>query len=186
MPVTETALIVINAQEGIRHRPYWSDEDVPKFLNRLQALVDGAQEQGIPVVEAFNVADEGPLALASGFVRTMDGLSLKSKAVFHKRSASALAGTGLDIWLVRNGIRKIIVAGMRTEQCCETTARHGRDIGFKVDYVTEATLTFQMTDRHGRIWTTNEIKERTELVLDQRFARIATVEEALELVPVLA
>jgi hypothetical protein len=49
-----------------------------------------------------------------------------------------------------------------------------------VDYVTEATLTFAMTDQHGRVWSPQEIKERTELVLIDRFARILTVEEALE------
>jgi hypothetical protein len=36
-----------------------------------------------------------------------------------------------------------------------------------------------MTDRHGRQWSPREIKSRTELVLDGRFARIMTVEEAL-------
>jgi hypothetical protein len=37
-----------------------------------------------------------------------------------------------------------------------------------------------MTDRHGRVWSPQEIKERTELVLEDRFARIVTVQEALE------
>ena len=36
-----------------------------------------------------------------------------------------------------------------------------------------------MTDRHGKQWSAAEIKARTELVLDDRFARIVTVEEAL-------
>jgi nicotinamidase-related amidase len=85
----------------------------------------------------------------------------------------------LDVWLVQHGIRRVIVAGIRTEQCCETTTRHASDIGYQVDYVTEATLTFEMTDRNGRVWTPQEIRERTELVLDGRFARIATVESAL-------
>jgi hypothetical protein len=31
----------------------------------------------------------------------------------------------------------------------------------------------------GRTWSSDEIKARSELVLDQRFARIATVEQAL-------
>jgi hypothetical protein len=36
-----------------------------------------------------------------------------------------------------------------------------------------------MTDRNGRVWEPQEIKARTELVLDGRFAQIVTVEEAL-------
>jgi hypothetical protein len=36
-----------------------------------------------------------------------------------------------------------------------------------------------MTDRRGRVWAPEEIKARTELVLDGRFATVVTVEEAL-------
>jgi hypothetical protein len=36
-----------------------------------------------------------------------------------------------------------------------------------------------MTDRHGKQWSPAEIKARTELVLDGRFARMVDVEEAL-------
>ena len=53
-------------------------------------------------------------------------------------------------------------------------------IGFDVDFVGEATLTFPMTDVNGREWSAAEIRARTELVLAGRFARIATVEQALE------
>jgi nicotinamidase-related amidase len=109
----------------------------------------------------------------------MQDLFFVPDAVFYKRSHSALVGSGLDVWLTQHGIRRVIVSGIRTEQCCETTTRHASDLGYRVDYVTDATLTFRMTDRHGREWTPEQIKSRTELVLDTRFARIATVEEAL-------
>jgi nicotinamidase-related amidase len=109
----------------------------------------------------------------------MAGLTLAPTAVFHKRSHSALVGSGLETWLVRAGIRRLIVSGIRTEQCCETTTRHASDAGYQVDYVTEATLTFAMTDRNGRVWPPAEIKARTELVLDTRFARIVDVATAL-------
>jgi nicotinamidase-related amidase len=90
-----------------------------------------------------------------------------------------LVGSRLGVWLVEHGIRRLIISGIRTEQCCETTARHASDSGYQVDYVSEATLTFAMTDRRGRTWSPEEIRARTELVLDDRFARIVTVDEAL-------
>ena len=117
--------------------------------------------------------------MASGHVKTLDGLSVAPDAVFHKRSHSALVGSGLDVWLVQHGIRRLIVSGIRSEQCCETTTRHSSDLGYEASYVTEATLTFPMTDRHRRLWSPEGIKERTELVLDGRFARTSTVKEAL-------
>ena len=48
-----------------------------------------------------------------------------------------------------------------------------------MDFVTEATLTFAMTHPDGRRFVADDIKACTELVLTERFARIATVEEAL-------
>jgi nicotinamidase-related amidase len=179
MSNSETALLVIDAQESFRHRPYWSDSDMPLFMERLQALIDGARLCKIPVVQAFHVEESGPFSVASGHVVSLAELSFTPDATFYKRSHSALVGSGLDVWLVQHGVRRLIVSGIRTEQCCETTTRHASDSGYQVDYVTDATLTFPMTDRHGKVWSPREIKERTELVLDGRFARIVSVEEAL-------
>ncbi|HEY4250489.1 MAG TPA: isochorismatase family protein [Roseomonas sp.] len=179
MPASDTALLVIDVQESFRHRPYWRDAEVPAFLDRVQALVDGARGAGIPVVQVFHVEDRGAFAESSGFVTAMAPLAIAPDAVFRKRRHSALIGSGLDVWLHQNGIRRLIVAGIRTEQCCETTTRHAADLGYAVDYVMEATLTFPMTDAAGREWSAAEIRARTELVLAKRFARIATVAEAL-------
>ncbi|GJD50190.1 Peroxyureidoacrylate/ureidoacrylate amidohydrolase RutB [Methylobacterium crusticola] len=179
MTASDTALLVIDAQESFRHRPYWSEADLPRFLDRTQALVDGAVAQGVPVVQVFHVEESGPFAPASGLVATLAPLRLAPDAVFRKRRHSALVGSGLDVWLTQNGIRRLLVSGIRTEQCCETTTRHASDLGFGVDYVSEATLTFAMTDAAGRTWSAAEIRARTELVLAGRFARIATVAEAL-------
>src|SRR5215469_8122171 len=121
---SQTALVVVDAQESFRHRPYWSYADVPVFVERLQALIDGAQAHGISVVQVFHVEETGPFSLESGWVTTLAEISISPDVVFHKRSHSALIGSGLDVWLVQKGIRRLIVSGIRTEQCCETTTRH--------------------------------------------------------------
>ena len=179
MTASDTALIVIDAQESFRHRPYWREEGVAFYIDRQQALIDGAANAGMPVVRIFHVEEVGPFSEASGFVKTLAPLHIEPTVTFRKQRHSALIGSGLDVWLVESGIRRIIVSGIRTEQCCETTTRHASDLGYQVDYVGEATLTFPMTDRRGREWSAVEIRARTELVLEDRFARIATVEEAL-------
>jgi nicotinamidase-related amidase len=179
MSSSPAALLVVDVQESFRQRPYWRDADVPLFLERLRSLIVGAQARKIPLLQIFHVEESGPFSLESGFVVPLQGLSFTPEAVFYKRSHSALVGSGLDVWLTQRAIRRVIVCGIRTEQCCETTTRHASDLGYRVDYVTEATLTFPMTDRRGRNWLPEEIKARTELVLDERFARITTVEEAL-------
>jgi len=179
MATSRTALLVIDAQQSFEHRPYWSQSDAPAFLGRLQALVDGAKARQVPIVQIFHVENEGVFALVSGHVKTLAALSIAPDAVFHKFSHGALVGTGLPAWLTLHGIQRLIVCGIRTEQCCETTARHASDCGYSIDFVSEATLTFAMKDRNGRHWSADEIKARTELVLDGRFARVLTVEESL-------
>ena len=71
------------------------------------------------------------------------------------------------------------MCGIRTEQCCETTTRNASDLGFEVDYVSEATLTFPMTTLKGRTVSADEIRERTEMVLTGRFATIVDVDQAI-------
>jgi nicotinamidase-related amidase len=179
MSAADTALLVIDAQESFRRRPYWSDADAPVFFERVRALVEGAKARGVPIAQIFHVEESGDFSLASGHVATLAPLKIAPDAIFHKRRHSALVGSGLDVWLTQHGVRRLVVSGIRTEQCCETTTRHASDLGYDVDYVSEATLTFPMTDAKGKDWSAAEIKARTELVLAGRFARIATVEEAL-------
>ncbi len=109
-------------------------------------MIDGAQAADIPIVQIFHVEDKGAFSETSGFVVPLAPLRLMPAAVFRKRRHSPLVGSGLDVWLTRNGIRSLIVSGIRTEQCCETTIRHASDLGYQVGFVAQATLTFPMTD----------------------------------------
>ncbi|WP_353189469.1 isochorismatase family protein [Pandoraea pnomenusa] len=176
---SRTALIVIDVQESFRQRPFWREDDLAVYFERQQALIDGAVARGVPVVQVFHVSG-GPFARESGFVRTLEELRIAPAFTVDKTKHSALAGSTLGAWLVKNGISRLIVSGIRTEQCCETTTRAASDAGYEVDFVTEATLTFPMTHPgSGRVLSVEALKERTETVLVDRFARIVTVEEAL-------
>lgn len=179
MSADYTVLLVVDAQESFRHRPFYREDDVAAYTERQQALIDGAKRAGIAVAQIFHVAQEGPFSESSGHVRTFEPLAFTPDITFRKHRHSALVGTGLDVWLIANHIRRIIVSGIRTEQCCETTTRQASDLGYQVDFVSEATLTFPMIDQKGREWSAGEIRARTELVLADRFARIVSVEEAL-------
>lgn len=173
------ALLVIDVQESFRHRPYFRSDELPQFFANLQKLCDGTTAQGIPIIQVLHVEDEGAFSEASGYVRPMQEIIYQPTLQIKKHKHSALAGTELSAWLVTHGIDHLIVSGIRTEQCCETTTRHAFDSGYKVDFVSEATLTFPMQHKNGRAYTAADIKERTELVLADRFARICSVGEAL-------
>lgn len=176
---SDAALVVIDVQESFRHRPYFVADDLARFLAAQNRLIAGAAAAGARIVQIFHVEDQGPFARASGHVRSMQGLEIAPDAMFEKRRHSALVGSGLDVWLTREGVRRLLISGIRTEQCCETTTRHASDLGWSVDFVAEATLTFPMTGADGRRWSAEDIRARTELVLDGRFAKVVDVDTAL-------
>jgi nicotinamidase-related amidase len=178
------ALLVIDVQESFIHMPYWLYGKPKPFQAALLRLQAGCRSAGVPVVHIFHVDDDLPFRESSGLVRPMSWLPAQADASFCKHTHNAFTDTGLDLWLRRQGVGRIIVSGIRTEQCCETTTRVGADIGYAVDFVSEATLTFPMTHQaSGRIFSAEEITLRTELVLQGRFARIVDVDTCLAELP---
>ena len=180
----KTCLIVIDVQESFRHRPFFTERDLPAYLQAQNALIAGCVAQGIPVLRVFHSdgpeVAENPFSQASGQVRALDGLApFEAAATFTKSRHSALVGTGLDVWLTRHGIQRLIISGIRTEQCCETTTRVASDLGYRVTFVTEATMTFPMQHPNGEVFTTEQLKRHTETVLVDRFAQLASVDEVL-------
>jgi nicotinamidase-related amidase len=180
-----TALILIDVQESFRQRPYWVEKDAQPFLNTCNTLVAACVAQKIPVVRVLHsdgpAEVANPFAVESGHVRPLDGLTpFAHAAQFIKHRHSALVGTGLSVWLHENQIHRLIVAGIRTEQCVETTTRHACDEGWEVDYCAPATLTFDMQHLDGSVLRVSDILARTTAVLSGRFATICTVAQALE------
>jgi len=177
-----SALIVIDVQQSFLHRPYWRDDDLPAFLANLQKLIDRCAARDVPVLQVFHESGaDGAFARSSGFVVAMPQLRIAPQAVFYKNVHSAMFGrtadgVTLEQWLRANGVDHVVVTGIRTEQCCETTARHASDLGFRVTYALDATLTFPMVARSGRAYSPAELKERTELVLADRFAKVVATE----------
>lgn len=179
-----TCLLVIDVQQSFVERPYFTPSGLDEFLDAQNRLIAGAGQRGLPVVRVFHEEPgdaSHPFARASGLLRPMTGLRAFEPAFeVTKTRHSALVGTSLDVWLVERGIRRLIVSGIRTEQCCETTTRHASDLGWRVDFVAEATMTWHITERDGSVFDRDAIRRRTAAVLHDRFARVVSVEEALQ------
>jgi nicotinamidase-related amidase len=173
----KTALIVIDVQESFRARPYWSDKHLATFVAAINSLITDCVNNDIPIVCIFHTdgpnIDSNAFSRASGLIRPLKELAKFDAAVeFEKHKHSALVDTGLKGWLHTNGIQKIILCGIRTEQCCETTARHASDEGWEVEFASKAMLTFDMTHPSGQVVTAEEITLRTETVLASRFVTL--------------
>jgi nicotinamidase-related amidase len=185
------ALVVIDVQESFRARPLWRAVSHPTIATQVQRLVDTARAAGDLVVWVLHAepGSGGPFDPASGFVRVIDELvPAAGEPVITKTSHNAFTTTNLQQVLTARGVRELTVCGLRTEQCVETTARVGSDLGYAVTFVTDATATFPIPHWDAaaeqsveelladpRTLAAAEVVARTEYALAGRFAAIRTV-----------
>jgi nicotinamidase-related amidase len=64
-----------------------------------------------------------------------------SDLIIDKNRYSAFQGTDLDDWLHKNGVEDLIISGVMTNLCCETTARDAFGLDYRVFFVADATAT---------------------------------------------
>lgn len=176
------ALIVIDLQQSFLRRPVWAQVSNPRILDRVGSLVSSARSANNPVYWVWH-AEPGTGSVFDpevGFVRPMQGLDIRpGDAQFTKTSRNAFTTTNLSQRLTTDHVDHLVIAGIQTEQCCETTARVAADLGYTVTFVTEATATFPITRPDtGKKLPAREVVERTEFALAGRFARISTVSDA--------
>ena len=171
------ALLVIDVQESFRARASdWQRMHNPNIAEQVNRLVDATRASGDLVVWVLHAEPGSDTVFdpAQGLVRPLAELSPRAdEPTVVKTSINAFTTTNLQQQLVQRGIRELVICGIRTEQCCETTARVGADLGFEVTFVTDATTTSGIDGLDAAA-----IIERTEQVLAARgFARIATTDE---------
>ncbi|GAA4397828.1 cysteine hydrolase family protein [Tsukamurella soli] len=176
------ALIVIDVQESFRQRPSWAQVSNPDIVEDVNLLVAQAREREALVVWVLHSepGSGGVFDPDSGFVALAAELRpVAGEPVLVKTTRNAFTTTELARILQRHGVGRVIVSGIQTEQCCETTARVAADLGFDVVFVTEATATFPITRPDtGAALAAEAVIERTEFALAGRFARIATLTDA--------
>ncbi|MFD6677918.1 MULTISPECIES: isochorismatase family protein [Micromonospora] len=191
--MSRAALVVIDVQESFRQRPIWAYGSNPDMIRQVDRLVAAARQRGDLVVWVLH-SEPGTGGLfdpALGYVRLIDGLvPADGEPTMVKTAHNAFTTTNLQQLLTQAGITDITVCGIRTEQCVETTTRVGADLGYRMTFVTDATLTFPIPHRDlpdtatvaeiladPRTLTNEEIVTRTEYALAGRFATIRTVDE---------
>lgn len=179
------ALIVIDVQESFRQRASWRRTLHPDIADRVNRLVAVARSAGDLVVWVLHTepGSGGDFDPASGHVRYLEGLAepLPGEVEMRKTAHNAFTTTNLQQVLTERGIRSLVVCGIRTEQCVETTTRVGSDLGYEMTFVSDATTTEGVAP-----FGPEEIVARTEAVLRDRFARIASIADLEAEAPVPA
>jgi nicotinamidase-related amidase len=188
-----TALIVIDVQESFRRLPLWQAVSDPGIAGKVSRLVEASRDRGDLVVWVLHSEPGSDTVFdpASGHVRLIDGLAAaEGEPQLTKTSHNAFTTTNLQQILTERGIRELVVCGIRTEQCVETTARVGSDLGYAITFVTDATATTPLEHRDSpagrsvaeiladpRTLSTDDLITRTEYALAGRFATVTTVKE---------
>ena len=187
------ALVVIDVQESFRQRPIWEVSSNPDIVKQVQRLTDAFRASGDLVVWVQHVEPGTGTVFdpARGFVRPMAGLEpAPGEPVLLKTSFNAFTTTGLQQLLTSEGIRDVVLCGIRAELSVESTARIAADLGYEVSVVLDATATNPIEHPDAppgrpldevladpRTLQTDEILARTEYMLVGRFAAISSVDE---------
>ena len=114
-----------------------------KVLQTLQELIRECRSNDIPVIY---IQHNGPKDHPLEKVR-MDGESMtiapqEGDNIVEKTTPDSFHNTNLSEVLQEKGIEHVILSGMQTEYCVDTTTRRACSEGYKVTLVSDAHSTF--------------------------------------------
>jgi nicotinamidase-related amidase len=186
------ALVNVDMQIAFIEGTPLSAPDGPALLPVVNKLAEACRRAGIRVIhtrhvtrpDGSNLGTMGELidAVRAGYI--MDGsetaklhpkLEVKDgDIVLDKPRYGAFSGTDLDNLLRANGIDTIIVSGICTNICCETTTREAGMRDYHVFFMEDGTETFPA----GGL-TVAEIKKAVHTTLGLAFANVVPVDEMI-------
>ncbi|UFH50770.1 cysteine hydrolase family protein [Pseudomonas sp. KNUC1026] len=133
------ALLILDFQVGLFHGPHapWQGAALLDRINRLLAKAHAAE---VPVLLARHVGPAGsPLDPAGTLTQLLPELALRGDEwVFEKQRPNAFHATALLEHLQGLGASQLLVAGMKTQVCVDSTCRAARDLGVEVLLVADA------------------------------------------------
>lgn len=175
------ALLVIDVQQGFDDPSLARlGRNNPAAEKNIELLLDAWQRTGRPVVFARHTSLESGSPLRAGtpghdlqdFVRERRGRG--PELLVEKTVNSAFIGTpDLGDWLTGEGIRQLVIVGIQTNRCVETTARMGGNLGYDVLVALDATYTFGDSGPEGERLTADQLALATAVNLHGgQFARV--------------
>jgi nicotinamidase-related amidase len=174
------ALILVDIQKGFGDINYWGGQrNNPDAERRAGELLELWREHGLPIchIQHCSTILISPLHASNPGNAFQDIVAPRpGEVVFRKQVNSAFIGTDLQAWLVRAGIRKLIIAGLTTDHCISTTARMSGNLGFETFIVADATATFNKTGMDGQHYSAELIHDTALASLSMEFAQVVSSE----------
>jgi nicotinamidase-related amidase len=187
-----TALLNIDMQNCFVHGSPIAAPEGLVILERVNRLAAACRQAGILVIHASIVVRpdgsnlgvlaefsppvrEGILNKGSESAALHNGLVIDPcDVLLEKPRFGAFHGTDLELILRSRGIDTLIISGVATNVCCETTAREAAVRDFHVFFLSDGTATAAMGDASAA-----ELQKATCATLGFLFAQVLTVDEMI-------
>jgi nicotinamidase-related amidase len=176
------ALVVVDAQRGFDDADFWGPRNNPHCDANIAALVEAwaAHDRPLVYVQHDSGNPDSPLAPASPGHALKDYLAPEPDLRVTKTVNSSFHGSpDLDGWLREQRAAGIVVCGITTNHCCETTARVGGNLGHRVLFAIDATHTFDRTGPDGQVVAADTLARVTATNLHEEFAEVVSTADLL-------
>ena len=170
----KTALLVIDVQQAmIDDHPTRMDE----FMLNLKLLIDAAHQSGTEVIYVRHDGGEDDVLAygTSGWQLEKSLHPRTEERVFDKRFGSAFRQTRLHDYLVERDISRLVVCGMQTEYCIDTSVKVAFEFGYDIVIPAGATTTYANPFLSGE----KLITYYERMIWHEPLARVVPMEEAL-------
>ncbi len=134
------ALLIVDMQVGLFNGPEKPYER-ERVLEHINQLTRKARKVGAPIFAARHTGPKGsPIELGSPLWQLLADLDVDEAmdTVFNKTRPSCFFETGLSQHLVEAGVSELVIAGMKTQYCIDTTCRIAVEQGFQPVLVADA------------------------------------------------
>lgn len=146
------ALIVVDMQVGFAD-PSWGAPANPDCERNVDTLIRtwAATSQPIVVVRHDSIERGSPLHPAREGNRLLASVDQAPRAVLVSKTVNSCfyGDPDLHAWLQDRDIEQVVVCGIQTNMCVETTARMAGNLGYDVVVPLDATRTFALTGPTG-------------------------------------
>jgi nicotinamidase-related amidase len=182
------ALIVIDMQRGFDDLDFWGRTANPDCEHHVAALIEAWERAGEPivVVRHDSLSPRSPLHPADPGNALVPAVAAVHPSLFVTKNVnSAFYGDpDLRAWLEDQGIAELVICGIQTNMCVETTARMAGNLGYDTAVVIDATRTFDLSAEIAGVGTVThsaaELMATTALVLQEGgFARIVSTADVV-------
>lgn len=178
----KAALLLIDIQKGFDD-PEWGHRNNMDAETNAAGLLHAWRQTGRPLFRVQHLSQDAhsPLGAGSPGSEIKDlVLPQAGEPVIQKHVNRAFIGTDLEDRLRREGITMLIIAGLTTNHCVETTARMAGNLGFLTYVVSDATATFDRQGPDGVLHSAQDVQAMTLANLHQEFATIVTTADVLQ------